>query len=182
MLGYPVERWHTEPTFWIDLIHPDDRAQDVSGWKEAASARRDFRIDYRVIAADGRIVWLAMMARLRQPEHLPAQFRGLLLDIGDSIRAEMLQTLVSNQTEELLDKQEQLRALASELTLSEHRARTKVATELHDHLAQLLVLALVQLGQAKERVGVAPECGILIQKTEDVLKESLTILARSSPT
>ena len=110
-----------------------------------------------MIAADGRIVWLAMMARLRQPEHLPAQFRGLLLDIGDSIRAEMLETLVAHQTKELLDRQEQLRALATELTLSEHRERTKVATELHDHLSQLLVLAILKLGQAKEVPGGAPK-------------------------
>jgi hypothetical protein len=53
-------------------------------------------VDYRVIAADGHIVWLAMIARLRQPEHLSTLFCGVLLDIGDTIRAEMLQTLVSH--------------------------------------------------------------------------------------
>ena len=185
ILGYPVERWHTEPNFWIDLIHPEDRAQAVSDWKDAASAKKDFRIDYRAIAKDGRIVWLAMIARLWQPEHVPAQFRGLLLDMGETVRAEMLQTLVGHQTAELLARQKQLQALATELTLSEYRERTKVATELHDHLSQLLVLGLIQLGQAKDVLGVAPDCGHLIQKTEDVLNQSLdytrTLVADLSP-
>ena len=25
LLGYPIERWTVEPTFWMDHIHPDDR-------------------------------------------------------------------------------------------------------------------------------------------------------------
>ncbi len=185
MLGYPVERWSTEPTFWMDLIHPEDRARAVNSLKEAASAKKDFRIDYRVTAKDGRIVWLAMIARLRQSEHLPAQFRGLLIDMGETIRAERLQALVAYQTAKLFANQEQLRALATELTLSEHRERTKVATELHDHLAQQLVLGLIHLGQAKEVPGVPPQCGPFIQKAEDVLNRSLdytrTLVAELSP-
>jgi PAS domain-containing protein len=25
LLGYPVERWTTEPAFWLEHVHPDDR-------------------------------------------------------------------------------------------------------------------------------------------------------------
>jgi len=173
ILGYPVERWLTEPNFWRDLIHPEDRDKAVGLWKEAASASRGFRLDYRVLASDGRVIWLAMIARLRRHEYKPAEFRGVLLDIGDSVRVGMLQTLVTHQTADLLSSQEQLRALASELNLSEHRERTRLATELHDHLAQLLVLGRLKLGQAKLLLGVVPECGEFIEQTEDVLDESL---------
>ena len=185
ILGHPVERWFTEPNLWMDLIHPDDRPQAVTMWKVAASGKKDFRLDYRVIAADGRIVWLAMIARVRQPEQGPAQFRGLLLDIGDSIRAKTLQSLVTHQTAELVSRQAQLGALATALNLAEHRERTKLATELHDHLAQLLVLGLLNLGQAMRAHGVVRGGGDFIEQAEDVLTKSLaytrTLVAELSP-
>ena len=115
LFGYPVERWLRDPTFWMDVIHPEDRVQTVSLWKAGASARKDLKLEYRVIASDGRIMWVSMMAHVRQQGHRPAQFRGVLLDIGDSIRAGTLQTLVAHQTAELLSGHEQLRALATEL-------------------------------------------------------------------
>ena len=185
LFGYPVEQWLREPNFWMDLIHPEDRAQTVSVWQAAASARKDFRVDYRVIASDGRIMWVSLIAHVRQYAHRPAQFRGLLLDVGDSIRAKMVQTLVAHQTAELLSRQEQLRALATELTLSEHRERAKLATELHDHLAQLLVLGRLKLGQARRVPGINRECGDFIEQADDVLRESLiytrTLITDLSP-
>jgi PAS domain S-box-containing protein len=134
LLGYPVDQWLRDPDFWMRLIHPEDRARTVSVWQAAASARKDFRVDYRVIASDGRIMCVSMIARIRQHARRPAQFRGLLLDVGDSIRAGIVEALVAHQTAELLAGQIQLRALATELGLSEHRERAKLATELHDHL------------------------------------------------
>jgi signal transduction histidine kinase len=60
-----------------------------------------------------------------------------------------------------------------------------VATELHDYLAQLLVLGLVQLRQAKQVLVVPPQYGHFIQKMEDVLNQSLdytrTLVAELSP-
>ena len=185
LFGYPVERWLREPSFWTDLIHPEDRAQAVSVWQAAASAREDFTVDYRVMASDGRIMWVSMIAHVRQHAHRPAEFRGLLLDIGDSIRAGMLQTLVAHQTAELRSGQEQLRSLATELSLSEHRERAKLAMELHDHLAQLLVLGRLKLGQAKRIPGVVSECTDFIEQADDVLSESLaytrTLITDLSP-
>ena len=173
LFGYPVERWLRDPTFWMDVIHPEDRVQTVSLWKAGASARKDFKLEYRVIASDGRIMWVSMMAHVRQQGYRPAQFRGVLLDIGDSIRAGTLQTLVAHQTAELLSAHEQLRALATELTLTEHRERAKLATELHDHLAQLLVLGRLKLGQAKRVPGIVGQCTDFIEQADEVLSESL---------
>ena len=173
VFGYPVERWLRDPTFWMDVIHPEDRVQTVSLWKAGASARKDLKSDYRIMASDGRVMWVSMMAHVRQQGHRPPQFHGVLLDIGDSIRAEALQTLVAHQTAALLSGQEQLRALATELNLSEHRERAKLATELHDHLAQLLVLGRLKLGQAKRVPGVVGQCTDIIEQADDVLSESL---------
>ena len=93
--------------------------------------------------------------------------------------------MVTQQTAELLTTQDQLRALATELNLAEHRARTKLAAELHDHLAQMLALGRLKLGQAKRVKRVAPACIEFIQQTDDVLTISLdytrTLVADLTP-
>ena len=61
--------------------------------------------------------------------------------------ASQLEDLVATRTDELVQSQTRLRALATELNLTEHRERTRLAAELHDHLAQMLVLGRLKLGQ-----------------------------------
>lgn len=56
-----------------------------------------------------------------------------------------------DQNRKLLKKQEDLRALASELTLTEYRERKHLATELHDYLAQMLVLGRLKIGRYAPR-------------------------------
>jgi two-component system sensor histidine kinase EvgS len=46
--------------------------------------------------------------------------------------------------------QQRLKALASQLTMSEERERRRVATELHDHVGQSLAIARIQLASAQK--------------------------------
>ena len=46
--------------------------------------------------------------------------------------ADQLEHLVKERTEELVQSQDCLRALATELNLAEHRERKRLADELHD--------------------------------------------------
>lgn len=97
--------------------------------------------------------------------------------------AEELERKVSERTYELVSSQEQLRALATQLNLAEQRERTRLAAELHDHLAQMLVLVRLRLGQAK--VGPLSYSVQMIKQAEDVVDESLTytrnLVAELSP-
>ncbi|MER3404269.1 MAG: hypothetical protein C4289_03085, partial [Chloroflexota bacterium] len=58
ILGYTVERWLKEPEFWIEHLHPDDRQQTVSLCRRAVEEKRNHTLEYRMLAADGREVWL----------------------------------------------------------------------------------------------------------------------------
>ncbi|HET8722305.1 MAG TPA: PAS domain S-box protein, partial [Nitrospira sp.] len=83
--------------------------------------------------------------------------------------ADQLEQLVDERTQELVQSRDQLRALATELNLAEQRERKRVATELHDYLAQLLVLAKMKLGQAKRLGDRIPACVDFIRESEDAL-------------
>ena len=51
---------------------------------------------------------------------------------------------------EIRTYQEQLRSVASELSLTEERERRRLATDLHDHVGQILALAQIKLGAIRQ--------------------------------
>jgi len=59
------------------------------------------------------------------------------------------------------------------LNLAEQRERKRLSTELHDYLAQLLVLGYLTLGQVK-RINLQPRPEQLIKETEANLSKALT--------
>jgi PAS domain S-box-containing protein len=74
ILGYPLPQWF-EPDFWRDRIHPDDR-HVIARCRAETARRRDHQLVYRMIAADGHIVWL------RDSVHVSGSgLSGLMLDI-----------------------------------------------------------------------------------------------------
>ncbi len=89
MLGYPLERWLSEPDFWVNLIHPDDREHALGTCRRAAAEAIDCAPEYRVIAADGRIVWLRDRVRLiRNQEGRVERLRGVMVDTTERRQAE----------------------------------------------------------------------------------------------
>ena len=88
--------------------------------------------------------------------------------------ADQLEQLVDERTHELVQSRDQLRALATELNVAEQRERKRIATELHDYLAQVLVLARLKLGQLKGVSGINPKLLPLIGQAENALSEGLT--------
>ena len=58
ILGYPVERWTQEEDFRIQHVHPDDRARVLEYCQKVKEGRQVQEFDYRMLAADGRVVWL----------------------------------------------------------------------------------------------------------------------------
>ena len=84
-----------------------------------------------------------------------------------------LEHLVDERTTELLESQEHLRALATELNLAEQRERQRIATDLHDHLQQLLVLGKIRLGQAKSLAESIPAWANINKQVDDILSDAL---------
>jgi signal transduction histidine kinase/ActR/RegA family two-component response regulator len=93
---------------------------------------------------------------------------------------------LSATNEVLLIKQQQLRSLVSALTLTEHRERKRLATELHDYLAQMMVLGRLKIGQARARIRAADSVlSRFIDDIDEIFIKSLvytrTLMAELSP-
>src|SRR6267142_1189888 len=88
ILGYPVERWLSEPTFWTDHLHPNDREWAVRFCEEAVGDKRDHDFEYRMIAADGRVVWVRDLVTVVVQGDRATRLRGVMVDITERKRAE----------------------------------------------------------------------------------------------
>jgi PAS domain S-box-containing protein len=88
LLGHPIARWLSEPTFWIDHIHPDDRVGAVQYCVSCTRELRDHRFDYRMRAADGRYVWLQDVVTVVAKDGCPTELRGIMVDITARKQAE----------------------------------------------------------------------------------------------
>ena len=88
MLGYPAKYWIEDPTFWAEHIHPADRDHAVSFCARATAEKRDHVFEYRMIAADGRVVWLRDTVTVVVENDEPVMLRGIMMDITDRKEAE----------------------------------------------------------------------------------------------
>lgn len=78
LLGYPVERWLNEPTFWSDHIHPEDREWAINFCVLSTAQKKDHVFEYRMIAADGRVVWLRDIVTVIVEKDRPVMLRGVM--------------------------------------------------------------------------------------------------------
>ncbi len=88
LLGYPVSAWLDDPGFWAAHIHQADRDASVQYCIECTQANRDHQFDYRMIAADGRVVWLQDRVTVHAVDGRAVTLRGVMVDITDRKHAE----------------------------------------------------------------------------------------------
>ena len=87
LLGYACERWIKEPTFWSDHIHPEDRERTVNVCVKAIAEKKNYEFEYRMLAADGRVLWLHDIVSVIVENDRPTKLRGLMVDITARKRA-----------------------------------------------------------------------------------------------
>ncbi|MBV9493966.1 MAG: PAS domain S-box protein [Acidobacteria bacterium] len=89
ILGYPAQRWLDEPNFWVEHIHPQDRG--VAGLcHNETLACRDHELVYRMVAADGRIVWIRDYVNVHVVDGQPVELFGVMVDITREREAEAI--------------------------------------------------------------------------------------------
>ena len=87
LLGYPREQW-LEPGFWQQHIHPDDQLLAHDLRFKGLGQEKSNQFEYRMVAADGRVVWIREISSFMIERGEPQALRGVLLDITESKHAD----------------------------------------------------------------------------------------------
>jgi PAS domain S-box-containing protein len=87
LLGYPLGSWYRDG-FWASRLHPDDRGSVLHGIATAARTGRDHEMEYRLVAADGRTVWVHDLITAQADGAAPTVVRGMMIDVTDRKAAE----------------------------------------------------------------------------------------------
>lgn len=95
ILGYAAEQWAATPTFWEDHIHPEDRERTVASCLRAVQEKRPNDLEYRMIGADGRIVWVRDLVTVEVQGERVSKLRGIMIDV--TARKQVERELVDSQ-------------------------------------------------------------------------------------
>jgi two-component system cell cycle sensor histidine kinase/response regulator CckA len=89
MLGFLPAQWLSNPSAWIDRVHPEDR-ESVLAVEEHFQKNRDlFQAEYRLFARDGRVLWFRDEAvMLPTAEDQVFLMQGVMYDITERKRLE----------------------------------------------------------------------------------------------
>jgi len=88
LLGYPRNQWLTDPGFWHSHIHPDDQLLAQNFRMKALEQEKSSQFEYRMIAADGRALWLREISTFTMEAGTAKALRGVLFDITEQKQAE----------------------------------------------------------------------------------------------
>ncbi len=81
ILGYQPQAWLDQPDFWAGKLHPQDAAKAVETGRSLAAKGKTYAYEYRMIAADGRTVWIQESGMVLVENGRPVALRGILQDI-----------------------------------------------------------------------------------------------------
>src|SRR5215211_4501809 len=87
MFGYPVDEWLADPEFFVKLLHPEDKEAVLAEHLRTDATGEKFEMEYRLIARDGRVVWVRDESVIVQDEDESLR-QGILLDITERKEAE----------------------------------------------------------------------------------------------
>jgi PAS domain S-box-containing protein len=88
LLGADEQTWVGDGRRWGDHVISEDRDGAIATARLAADAGADQSLEYRVLAPDGRTLWIRDMVHVVRGTQGPRQLRGLMIDITERKRAE----------------------------------------------------------------------------------------------
>jgi PAS domain S-box-containing protein len=140
ILGYGQEELLNRQ--FTEFILPEETARCTDFFRKLLHGPGEsYHGEKKFIRRDGRAAWVRLTATPFTEAREDGRFAICLLE----------DVTVQRQAEKNIRAyQEQLRSVASELSLTEERERRRLATELHDHVGQILALAQIKLGALRQ--------------------------------
>jgi len=143
MLGYPPEAWIANPEMWQERTHPDDRSWVYEESLAHTSRHGSYHAEYRMIAADGRVVWVRDHSDpVKDPDGNTVFWRGVMMDV-----TELKETYerLRNSLDMLRHSMAERRLLLRRIENSAERERRTIAGNIHDDSIQVMASVSLRL-------------------------------------
>lgn len=154
LIGYTLDEWR-EPDFWTSHIHPDDRQRVSAEYTKQLHTAHQYQFEYRMIAKDGRVVWIHDIVNVQRKNAKPVSVRGFMIDVAEQRSAE-----------------DTPRLLGGRLIAAQEEERKHLARELHDDLNQRVALISIELEQVGQNLpsinNVAEQVKGIQKKIEEI--------------
>ncbi|ACK72146.1 multi-sensor signal transduction histidine kinase [Gloeothece citriformis PCC 7424] len=155
LLGYTTEKWLSEPEFWTNILHPEDRNLTLQRLYTTSltccqnhSQGKDNEFEYRCITAKNEVIWIRDKVYLVYDEQGVLQkLRGLMIDITESKKAE---EALRSQTEELARLTTVLKQTNTTLEKRNHELDQFVYVASHDLKSPLRAIANISQWLAED--------------------------------
>jgi PAS domain S-box-containing protein len=164
LTGYSPAEWTAQADLFETLLHPQDSERVLAALEETA-AGMPIRIDYRLLARDGREVWVRQeSSTVRGPDGEPLYTQTFLRDLGELRRSEdererlaAAEREVSAEVNERQSRLDLVRRVGDELasTLDHQASLARVADLVVRELADWCIVDVIEDGDQLTRLAVA---------------------------
>ena len=107
LVGYTAEEWVADTNFFARVLHPEDRQRVLAGFAAMHESGASFECEYRLVASDGRIVWIHDAAVVvRDQDGRPLYAQGYMIDISERKRNEAALRKSQERLQQQMEKAE----------------------------------------------------------------------------
>ncbi|WP_405567989.1 PAS domain-containing protein [Polaribacter sp. Asnod6-C07] len=173
LLGYDNLKQYDKPLY--NIIHHNE-LENFKNHIKNTSINNKYKkpISFRAKHIDGHFVWFEALSSAAYKEGQITFFITIARDITESVLAKR----------EIEEYQESLQKLTTEITLVEENQKKEIATNIHDHLSQALVISnmkIKELQRKPELKNIDEELHFVEDHITDALANSRRITSELSP-
>lgn len=194
--GYSLEEWLSDPDFWRNSIHPDDKDEVVKYCYDQSRISKQYDFEYRMIAKNGTVIWIRDIVNVIHENGKPVSLKGIMIDITNKKRAEKELSdsfdLVTEQNKRLLNfsyiVSHNLRSHASNIQAISNLIETVESDEERIEMIEMLQKVSSSLNESmtnlNEVVNIQTNMNLVkkslnlrenIEKTIDILSEQVSL-------
>ncbi len=101
ILGYEPQSWIEDASRWVAAIHAEDRSWAPAACMAASRDRHNHALEYRMVRADGGVVWLRDLVHVVDTDGDVVTSAGVMIDITEQKEAERTLLAAKEKAEEL---------------------------------------------------------------------------------